>query len=52
MPTELPKLSPVECRRRAEDCADRSDVTRSVMWSLLALTGEVAELRRELRQRR
>lgn len=59
MRTELPKLSPVECRRRAEERAQpdadgwaASRVPEATMWALLAIAGELAELRRELRQRR
>lgn len=43
---------PVDYRRRALECADRSDVTRSVMWSLLAVAQELAEIRRELKRRK
>jgi hypothetical protein len=52
MARELPKLAPVECRKRAEDAAEGSDASRSVMWSLLAIAGELADIRRDLRQRR
>jgi hypothetical protein len=52
VPAELPELSPVECRRRAEQAAARSQVGESVMWGLLALAGEVAEVRRELKKAR
>jgi len=52
MPTELPKLSPVEYRRRAEDAAERSDRETSVMWSLLAIASDLAEIRHEMKRRR
>jgi hypothetical protein len=52
VPAELPELSPAECRRRAEQAASRSQVAESVMWALLAISGDLAGLRRELRQGR
>ncbi|MEV2236700.1 hypothetical protein [Micromonospora sp. NPDC049891] len=47
---EMPAAS--ECRRLASDCAAADNVARSVMWSLLAIAGDLAELRRDLRRAR
>ncbi|WP_281891737.1 hypothetical protein [Phytohabitans aurantiacus] len=52
MATELPELSPAECRRRAEQAAQQREVGESVMWALLAISGDLSALRRELRQGR
>lgn len=41
---------PVDCRRRAED-GSRGETER-VVWALLAIAGELAEIRRELKRRR
>lgn len=43
---------PGDCRRRATEAAERSDVTRSAMWSLLGILGELVEIRRELKRGR
>ncbi|MEU5950327.1 hypothetical protein ABZ793_32955 [Micromonospora sp. NPDC047465] len=44
--------SPGECRRLATDAAAANHVSRSVIWALLAIAGELAEIRRELRRSR
>lgn len=44
LPTE-----PLECRQRAE--AARSD-SRAVVWALLAIAGELADIRRAQAKRR
>lgn len=43
-------LEPVVCRLMAED-PGRGDTDRAV-WALLAVAGELAEIRRELKRRR
>lgn len=52
MTTPNRPVGTAEYRRRADEAAERSDVTRSVMWSLLAVAGELAEIRRELKRTR
>lgn len=47
VPTE-----PAECRRRAESAlCDYSDPARAGVWALLAVAGELREVRRQLDKR-
>ena len=47
---------PQDCRRRAEACLDAGeedqDVARAIAWGLLALVGELHEIRTLLRRGR
>lgn len=49
-PTRAAPIEPLECRKRAED-GSGNDGERLV-WAALAIAGELAEIRRELRKRR
>lgn len=43
---------PGQCRQKAAEAAERSDVTRSVMWSLLGILGQLVEIEREMKRGR
>lgn len=51
----LPQAEPHECRRRAEDFLGLGDVDvdvpRAIAWGLLAVAGELAEIRKQIRKR-
>ncbi|MFE2017594.1 hypothetical protein ACFW9O_05990 [Streptomyces sp. NPDC059499] len=51
----LPEIAPNEARRRAEDCLGLgdidTDVVAAVAWGLLAVAGELAVIRRDMRKR-
>lgn len=50
---ELPQHEPQECRRRAEDCLTiDDDAPRAVAWALLAIAGELHEVRRSMVRKR
>ncbi|MCZ4605374.1 hypothetical protein O3S80_16785 [Streptomyces sp. Lzd4kr] len=53
---ELPRTEPQECRRQAEDYLGLGhvdvDVPRAVAFALLAVAGELHEIRRALQRRR
>lgn len=48
-----PQAEPQECRVRAEAALDLdgADVLRAIAWGLLAVAGELHEIRRLLRKR-
>lgn len=50
--TPAVEVSPPECRRRAARHAELHDLPAAGIWALLAIAGELAELRRELRRSR
>jgi hypothetical protein len=52
MPGELP-AEPLQCRKTAEANLEEPDSAplRAVAWALLAVAGELAEVRRELKRR-
>jgi hypothetical protein len=51
----LPQTEPHEARCRAEECLGLGDidvdVPRALAWGLLAVAGELAAIRRDLRKR-
>lgn len=47
LPTET-----LECRQIAERALNDRDPMEAIAWALLAIAGELAEIRRELRKRR
>lgn len=52
--TRLPEASAQQCRRTAEDLLGLSDadVPRAIAWGLLAVAGELHEIRRQLTRKR
>lgn len=52
MPDEAERLTPRECRRRAAEAAEHEEHAASLAWSMLAISGDLVELRRELRSGR
>lgn len=55
-PTRLPEASAQQCRRHAEDCLGLGevdvDVPRAIAWALLAIAGELHEIRKQLSRKR
>lgn len=51
----LPQTEPHECRRNAEDFLGLDgidvDIPRAIAWGLLAVAGELAQIRRGMRGR-
>ncbi|MFJ4987896.1 hypothetical protein ACIP9H_29345 [Streptomyces sp. NPDC088732] len=49
----LPQTEPHEARRRAEDLLGLGevDIPQATAWALVAIAGELAEIRRTLRRR-
>ncbi|MGW3936442.1 hypothetical protein [Streptomyces phaeochromogenes] len=49
----LPETEPHQCRRTAEDLLNLSDadVPRAIAWGILAVAGELAQIRRDVHRR-
>lgn len=52
---ELPQVEPQDARRRAEQCLTEDitgiDTPRGLAWALLAVAGELHEIRKLLKRR-
>jgi hypothetical protein len=54
-PPRLPQVEPGEARRQAEACLGQHDgavdLPRALAWGLLAVAGELHEIRKQMRRR-